>query len=274
MSMTTFLRALRGFARAWLKWPFYILYEKRLLAKSRDWRLPEHIGIVLDGNRRWARDQGMCNVVQGHARGADHLHDVLDWCFQLNIRVVTVWVFSTENFRRDGDEVGALLDLIEQRTRSLVDNAQLHENQVRVRYIGRLNLLPESLQEAIAQAQEATADYDRFMLNVAIAYGGRQEITDAFRDYVADLCRRGEPMPEALDDMDPDALKPYLYTADMPDPDLLIRTSGEVRLSGFLLWQSAYSEYYFCDTFWPEFRHIDFLRALRSYDRRHRRHGR
>ncbi len=269
MSAQLFGRQLRNL----IKWPFYRVYERRLFRKARRWELPQHIGIILDGNRRYAREVGLSNVIDGHARGADKIHDVLGWCFDLNISNVTVWVFSTDNFSRQQEEVDGLMQLFEEKTLAMVNDRQVHENQVRVQYIGRLDQLPESLQEAIAKAEDATRDYTRFTLNVAVAYGGREEIIDGVRHYIRDKCETGTDLEVVLNEMEPDSLSPYLYAANVPDPDLIIRTSGEVRLSGFLLWQSAYSEYYFCDTYWPEFRKIDFLRAVRSYNDRQRRYG-
>jgi short-chain Z-isoprenyl diphosphate synthase len=257
-----------------IKRPFYYLYEKRLAAKAAEWTLPKHVGIILDGNRRWARAAGLGDVTAGHARGADKLEEFLQWCLDLKIPAVTIWVFSTDNFNRDQAEVAGLVKLFEERTLQLISDPAIHRNQVRLCYIGRLEQLPASLQTAIQQAQDATSNYSRFRLNVAIAYGGREEILDGFRNCLRDKCRNGKPLEEVLTELTPEHLQPYLYSPDLPDPDLIIRTSGEVRLSGFLLWQSAYAEYYFCDTYWPEFRRIDFLRALRSYDTRQRRYGR
>lgn len=268
------LRTLGSAVVSILKWPFYKLYEKRLEVAVKSWRLPHHIGIIMDGNRRYARASGGAHVSWGHAKGADKLQQVLSWCYDAGIPVVTVWSFSLDNFERDTSEVAALLKLFEDRTRELAERSEVHDNGVRVRYIGKLSLLPESLQEAIRGVEEATAGYDRFHLNIAMAYGGREEITDAFRSFLAERLRRGESLEQALAALEDEAIEPYLYTSGLPEPDLIVRTSGEVRLSGFLLWQSAYSEFYFCDTFWPAFRRIDFLRALRSHHQRKRRFGR
>lgn len=257
-----------------LKWPFYKLYERRLEAAMKRWVLPRHIGIIMDGNRRFARAQGSAHVSFGHARGADKLQQVLSWCYDAEIPVVTVWSFSLDNFARDTSEVEALLELFEDRTRELASRSEVHDNGVRVRYIGKLELLPESLREAIRAVEEATAGYDRFHLNIAMAYGGRQEITDAFRKFLTEQGAAGRTLEDAVAELDDTAIEPYLYTYGLPEPDLILRTSGEVRLSGFLLWQSAYSEFYFCDTHWPAFRRIDFLRALRSHHQRQRRYGR
>jgi len=254
--------------------PFYRLYENWLSTQALSWKLPKHIGIIMDGNRRFARQLGAEDVAVGHRIGADKLREMLDWCFAHNIPVVTVWGFSLDNFNRDSEEVRTLLELFEVKTREMVTSPDLHDNHVRVRFIGRRDLLPLSLQGAIDEVERATGHYDRFVLNIALAYGGREEISDAFRDYLGHQLATGKDLEGALKDFNPHALERYLYTSGLPEPDLIIRTSGEVRMSGFLMWQSAYSEYYFCDTNWPAFRHIDFLRALRSYDDRARRFGR
>lgn len=253
--------------------PFYATYEQSLAAQSSRWRKPKHIGIVMDGNRRFARILGS-DVSYGHKIGADKLREMLDWCFECEIPVVTVWGFAIDNFKRSTAEVQALLELFEIKTLEMVDSRDLHDNQVRVRFIGRLDLLPESLKAAIAKVEAATAKYDRFVLNIALAYGGREEISDAFVEYLKHKERTGRNLADAIADFNPKALERYLYTSGLPEPDLLVRTSGEVRMSGFMLWQGAQAEYYFCDTNWPAFRRIDFLRALRSFDQRQRRFGR
>lgn len=261
------------FAKDLIKRPFYAVYERRLASEVPDWDLPRHIGIIMDGNRRFARELGQRRVLFGHARGAEKLREVLNWCYEVGIPVVTVWSFSLENFQRDSTEVKDLLSLFEQRTRELVTHEEIHENRVRVRYIGATELLPESLQGAIREAEEATRHYDRYQLNIAMAYGGRQEITEAFRAWMRSRAAAGDSFEQAIEGFDARSIEPHLYTYGQPEPDLILRTSGEVRLSGFLLWQSAYSEYYFCDAFWPAFRRIDLYRALRDYSNRHRRLG-
>ncbi len=260
--------------RGWIKRPFYALYERRLAAEVGTWRLPRHIGIIMDGNRRFARESGLASASAGHQRGADKLREVLSWCYEFGIPVVTVWSFSLDNLNRDTTEVEELLHLFERETLRLAEHSDVHTNQVRVRYLGKLEILPESLQEAIRGAEKATAAYERFQLNIAMAYGGREEITGAFRGYLEAELAAGKGLADALADFDDRAIEPHLYTNGLPEPDLILRTSGEVRLSGFLLWQSAYSEFYFCDTHWPAFRRIDLLRALRSYHQRQRRFGR
>lgn len=270
----------RQWHQAWLhlkqlvKAPFYYLYEKRLLSKVGTWTLPRHIGIIMDGNRRFARQTGLSSVSQGHLRGAQKLWEVLSWCYDVGVPVVTVWSFSLDNFRRGSTEVENLLALFEEKTRELAEHEEVHTNQVRVRYLGQLERLPEGLQKAISQAEEATSSYDRFQLNIAMAYGGRQEIVQAFRRYLRDAKERGQSFDEVVDSFRVESIEPYLYTYGQPEPDLILRTSGEIRLGGFLLWQSAYSEFYFCEANWPALRRIDLLRALRSYHQRQRRLGR
>ncbi|OGB91997.1 MAG: UDP pyrophosphate synthase [candidate division NC10 bacterium RIFCSPLOWO2_12_FULL_66_18] len=252
----------------------YRLYERRLLAELRGAPLPRHIGLILDGDRRFARRRGLRDVLQGHERGAAKLEEALDWFEELGIRMVTIWFLSTENLTRPQEELERLLSLIERKMREAAVDPKIHRRQVRIRAIGQLDLLPPSLRDAIRIAEEATAIYENFSLNVAVGYGGRQEVADAVRGLLRDWGRQGLTLGEIADRLTADVIGKYLYTYDLPDPDLIIRTSGEVRLSGFLLWQSAYSEYYFCDAYWPAFRKIDLLRAIRSYQQRQRRFGR
>lgn len=251
----------------------YETYRRRLEAEMNSWAIPHHVGIIMDGNRRFARNLNANSVAVGHRLGADKLDEVLSWCEEVGIRVVTVWGFSVDNFERSDDEVADLMRLFEDRFTKLVSDERIHRDQIRVRSIGRTDMLPESVQNAIASAEAATAHYDRRHLNVGIAYGGREEVLDAIRQHLRAEAERGRSLSEVADELDAATVEQYLYASGMPDPDLVIRTSGEVRTSGFLLWQSAYSEYYFCDANWPEFRKIDFLRALRSYHRRKRRYG-
>ena len=252
----------------------YRLYERRLLAEIRRQSLPRHIGLILDGNRRFARQLGLAEIIQGHKRGAAKLEEALEWCEELGIRMVTIWILSTENLMRPPEELGGLLSLIERKMRQVAVGPKIHGRQVRIRAIGRLDVLPSSLRDAIRAAEEATANYENFCLNVAVGYGGRQEVVDAVQSLLRDWGGQGMSLGEIADRLTADVIGKYLYTYDLPDPDLIIRTSGEVRLSGFLLWQSAYSEYYFCDAYWPAFRKIDLLRAIRSYQQRQRRFGR
>ncbi len=269
-----FSTGLWQFVKELIKRPFYALYLRRLRVQAHAWRHPRHIGVIMDGNRRFARAQGKLSPLEGHQLGAQKLHDVLTWCYDLGIRVVTVWCFSLDNFQRSAAEVEGLLRLFEDKTREIAKGKQVHERQVRVRFIGRIELLPESLREEIRKVEESTGGYRQFQLNIAMAYGGREEIADALRRYLADRKSQGTTFEDMLAGLDAAAIGQYLYTSGQPDPDLILRTSGEVRLSGFLLWQSVYSEFYFCDSTWPAFREIDFLRALRSFDVRQRRYGR
>jgi short-chain Z-isoprenyl diphosphate synthase len=257
-----------------VKTPFYAFYLRRLRSKSKGWKHPHHLGIIMDGNRRFAQRWGLRHAIHGHRRGAEKLREVLEWCRGNQVKVVTVWCFSLENFQRSNEEVEALLGLFEDKTREMAEDDHVHDHRIRVRYIGRLELLPDSLRREIARVEELTAEYDQFELNIAMAYGGRQEIADAFRRHIAERTAQGAGLDEILAGLDAHSIDPYLYTSGQPEPDLILRTSGEVRLSGFLLWQSAYSEFYFCDSNWPAFREIDFLRALRAYDERQRRFGR
>jgi short-chain Z-isoprenyl diphosphate synthase len=257
-----------------IKAPLYAVYERRLSAQAPTWRKPRHVGIIMDGNRRFARELGFLPVAAGHREGAAKLREVLGWFREFDITVATLWTFSLENFNRNDDEVKALLELFEDHTIELTDSAEIHDNRIRVRYIGQTQLLPASLQRAIRNIEERTRHYDNYELNLAMAYGGREEITDAVKRYLRDQAKDGAKLTEVADALNADSIGDYLYTSGQPEPDLILRTSGEIRLSGFLLWQSVNSEFYFCDTYWPAFRRIDFLRALRSFDERHRRFGR
>jgi short-chain Z-isoprenyl diphosphate synthase len=231
------------------------------------------VGIILDGNRRWARAQGLRDPIEAYRAGAEKLDEVLAWCADLGIPAVTLWAFSTENLTRAPEEVEGLMSVIEAKLNTIADDPRIHRRRVRVRVVGKLDLLPDSTLAAAQRAEAATADYGDLVLSFALAYGGRQEIADAVRRLIGDRAKQGASIEEIVESVSQEEIGRYLYTADLPDPDLIIRTSGEVRLSGFLLWQSAYSEFYFCDVHWPAFRKIDFLRAIRSYQQRDRRFG-
>jgi short-chain Z-isoprenyl diphosphate synthase len=249
----------------------YRLYEWRLTRKIEHQPLPRHIGVILDGHRRFARASGM-SIREGYALGAAKTEDLLRWCTALGIRTVTLWLLSTDNLERDADELRAILGVIEERISDWVRNGLAGELGMQIRPIGKLDLLPPGALEVLQHAEVATREHGRLRLNIAVGYGGREEIVDAVRAYLRD--RVLFSVEAALDDLTPDAVAKYLYTYDCPDPDLIIRTSGEVRLSGFMLWQSAHSEFHFCDAYWPQFRRTDFLRAIRSFQERHRRFGR
>jgi len=251
----------------------YYLYERRLLHQVREGLLPGHVGIILDGNRRYARQHGLTDPQDIYRLGAQKLDEVLDWCGEIQIPALTLWLFSTENLRRSPEEVSGILDAIEEKLRMLAQAPQIHRQRVRVQAVGKLELLPDSTVAAIRAAEGATGTYNTMVLTIAVAYAGREEIADAVRALLQDKAKQGKGLQDIMDEITQKEIGRYLYAADLPDPDLIIRTSGEIRLSGFLLWQSAYSEFYFSDVYWPAFRKIDFLRAIRSYQQRHRRFG-
>lgn len=256
-----------------LKKLLYQLYEGRLFAGVRRSPVPRHIGLIQDGHRRYARESGLSSPREGYLLGADKTEEVLTWCAALGIPVVTLWWLSTENLARESDEVAAILQVIEERMSEWSRGRLVQQLGIRVRTVGKLELLPASVREVLQNVESATQGYNRMLLNVGVGYGGRQEIADAMRRYLRDRFTHKVPPEEIIAGLTPEAVDKFLYTHDCPDPDLIIRTSGEVRLSGFLLWQSAYSAFYFCDVYWPAFRKIDFLRAIRSYQQRDRRFG-
>jgi tritrans,polycis-undecaprenyl-diphosphate synthase [geranylgeranyl-diphosphate specific] len=208
-------------------------------------------------------------VTDGHKKGEEKLEEVMDWCLKLNIRILTVFAFSTENFERNDDEVEFLMDLLETTLFRFAEDERIHRNKIALRVIGDRTLIPERVLEAVRCAEGKTAGYSDFQLNVAIAYGGRQEITQAVRE-IASKVKEGSM---DIADITEESISNNLYTFDLPDPELILRTSGELRISNFLLWQLAYSEFYFSDVFWPGFRYVDFLRAIRAFQQRSRRYG-
>jgi len=248
----------------------YRVYEGWLWRQVGHGDKPEHIAIILDGNRRWASEKVM-NPWFGHEKGADKVEQLLDWCLKLDVKSITLYAFSTENFRRSGGEVTEIMRIAQERFQKLLTDKRIHGDKIRVKVIGRVNLLPEDFQQLIADVEKTTSKYDQHFLNFAFAYGGRAEIVDAAKR-IAEEVHEGKLDPENVDEK---TFEQHLYTSHMPnqDPDLIIRTSGEERLSGFLLWQSAYSELVFLDVYWPDFRVIDLLRAVRTFQRRKRRFG-
>jgi tritrans,polycis-undecaprenyl-diphosphate synthase [geranylgeranyl-diphosphate specific] len=248
----------------------YKVYEKWLRYQVKNDVKPEHMAIILDGNRRWASERTL-NPWLGHEKGAEKVEQLLDWCLKLDVKSITIYAFSTENFRRSMNEVKEIMRIADEQFRKVLTDERIHKNKVRVKVIGRVSLLPKSLQQLIMDVENATQNYDEHFLNIALAYGGRAEIVDAARK-IAEKVHMGELNPEKIDEQ---TFEQYLYTSHMSkqDPDLIIRTSGEERLSGFLLWQSAYSELFFLDVYWPDFRFIDLLRAVRVYQKRKRRFG-
>ena len=248
----------------------YSLYEKWLWQQIKNDAKPEHIAIILDGNRRWAQNHSLTPNL-GHYYGADRTEEVLKWCLNIGVKTITLYAFSTENFTRSNEEIGEIMSLFEKKLRQILEDEDIHKHRVRIKAIGRLNLLPESLQQLIVKVEDATKDYEGHFLNIAMAYGGRAEIVDAAKEIAQNIIA-GRMQPDEINE---DVFAKYLYTAHLPnqEPDLIIRTSGEERLSGFLLYQSAYSELCFLDVYWPEFRIIDILRAVRTFQKRKRRFG-
>ncbi len=248
----------------------YKLYEKWLWRQTKNGTKPEHIAIILDGNRRWASDKSL-NPWTGHEKGAARVEQLIDWCLKLGVKSVTLYAFSTENFRRSKKEVTEIMRIAGENLRRVLTDERIHKNNVHVKVIGRVNLLSEELQQLIHEVEAATQGYNEHFLNLAFAYGGRAEIVDAAKK-IAEKVHAGEL---TIDKIDEETFEKYLYTSHMPkqDSDLIIRTSGEERLSGFLLWQSVYSELYFLEAYWPDFRLIDLLRAVRTFQSRKRRFG-
>jgi short-chain Z-isoprenyl diphosphate synthase len=259
----------KQFIKSQIKRVLYPIYERRLLTRLDFSQTPRHVGIILDGNRRWAKSALGAKAEVGHQHGAAKIFEVLNWCEQARVEVVTLWLLSTDNFKkRDGEELEALLKIIND---AVTDLAELSKYQVRV--LGSVELFPSWMQEKLAEAERKSANFGAMIVNAAIGYGGRQEIVDAVKGYLNEGANSGKSATELSAELSIEAIGNHLYTKGLPDPELLIRTSGEQRLGGFLLWQSALSEFYFCEAYWPDFRRVDFLRALRAYSQRHRRFG-
>lgn len=259
--------------RKLVKSALYPLYERRLVRSLDFSQTPHHVGVILDGNRRWAKanqvddhDIGVSNSARGHRAGAEKIIEFLGWCDEADVRVVTLWLLSTDNFKRSQEELDALLQIIGETVDALAATKRWN-----IKAVGALDLLPDWLAKKLSDLKPFRDD--GVEVNVAISYGGRREIVDAVKSYLAASAQGGKSLSAAADSLDADEISKYLYTAGQPDPELIIRTSGEQRLGGFLLWQSALSEYYFCEAYWPDFRRVDFFRALRAYSLRHRRFG-
>src|ERR687896_269756 len=245
----------------------YRLYERRLERSLPPGACPRHVGVILDGNRRWARSMGLSDINTGHQRGADKISELLQWCTEAGVELVTLWLLSTDNLGRPVRELEALLQIIENTVQGLVE-AGWH-----IKPVGALDLLPDKTARVLKDAEEQTSDAPGLIVNVAVGYGGRREIADAVRSLLHEHAARGTSLDELAQIIDVEHIADHLYTKGQPDPDLVIRTSGEQRLGGFLLWQSARSEFYFCEAYWPDFRRVDFLRAIRAYALRERRYG-
>lgn len=247
----------------------YPLYEARLQRELRGASQPTHIAVIVDGNRRWAREAGFTDVSHGHRVGAKKVAELVDWCADTDVEVVTVYLLSTENLSRSSDEIDTLYEIISGVISELADA----DANCRVRLVGHLRLLPEEVSRRMQETAATTTEHTGVTVNIAVGYGGRQEIVDAVRTLIDEQAAAGTPAGEISEHVTTESVTDHLYTSGQPDPDLVIRTSGEQRLSGFLLWQAAYSEIWFTDTHWPAFRKIDFLRALRDYSQRSRRFG-
>lgn len=256
-----------------LKSLVYPIYEKRLLARLDLQNTPHHVGVILDGNRRWSKENpspsGDTSSRRGHRAGGEKILELLDWCEATQIKVVTLWLLSSDNFKRDSAELDSLYQIITETVEKLRSTGRW-----RIKPMGSFELLPPDLRESLKDVEEATAaNTDGIIVNVAIGYGGRLEIVDAVKRFIADAAQFGKSATEISEAISAEKIDQFLYTAGLPDPELVIRTSGEQRLGGFLLWQSHQSEFYFCEAYWPDFRKVDFLRALRSYALRERRLG-
>jgi short-chain Z-isoprenyl diphosphate synthase len=273
VSMPPKWRSLARKCRNAMLGPVYRVYERRLLREVRAHPVPRHIGLILDGNRRFARQNNLNQPNDIYMAGANKLDQLLDWCLELEIPAITLWVFSTQNSKRPPAEVTGIFAAVEKKLNSLASDNQFHSRRVRVRAVGRLELLPTSTLAAVRAAENVTKDYSGMHLTIAAAYGGREEIVDAVRGLLREQLAQNKTLKETVDLITPDSIGRFLYAPDLPDPELIIRTSGEIRLSGFLLWQSVFSEFYFTDVYWPAFRRIDFLRALRAFQHRQRRFG-
>ncbi len=245
----------------------YTAYAGRVRRRLDADRTPRHVGVILDGNRRWASVKGSSSE-SGHRAGAARIAEFLGWCEEAGVEVVTLWLLSTDNLQRDPAELAPLLGIIEETARDLADSGHW-----RVHPVGALDLLPDEFAATLKSVGEQTADNQGLIVNMAIGYGGRREVVDAVRSLLQEHHEKGTGLDDLAQVLDAEHISDHLYTKGQPDPDLVIRTSGEQRLSGFLLWQSAHSEFYFCEALWPDFREVDFLRALRAYSQRQRRFG-
>lgn len=245
----------------------YGLYERRLANDLSDDEIPRHVGIILDGNRRWATEQGSSSAA-GHRAGAARIAEFLDWCDEVGVEVVTLWLLSTDNLDRPPEELDPLLRIIEDAVEELAGSGKWA-----IRHVGAKEPLPDRTRAILEECERKTSTVAGMTVNVAIGYGGRQELVDAVRALLQEEAAAGTSLEDLAAVLDVEHISAHLYTKGQPDPDLVIRTSGEQRLSGFLLWQSAHSEFWFCEAYWPDFRRVDFLRALRDYAARERRYG-
>lgn len=247
----------------------YGLYQNRLRRQLAARDLPHHVAMIIDGNRRWARLRELETAAHGHRAGAAKYREFLEWCDDIGIRVATLYLLSTDNLTgRGSDELEGLFEIIGDLAEDLS-----HFRDWRIQHVGSVEGLPAGLRERLAEAEKRTAENTGLHVNLAIGYGGRREIADAMRSIVEKHQEKGGTLDDLADLLTPELISEHLYTGGQPDPDLIIRTSGEQRISDFMLWQSAHSELYFVEALGPDLREVDFLRALRDFGRRHRRFG-
>ena len=242
----------------------YRVYSHFLWNQIKDKKPPHHVAFIMDGNRRWAESKRF-DRTRGHEFGVKKLKEIVEWVWDANIEVLTIFAFSNENFSRTPEEVNKLMTLFKENFLELVTTPEIHQHKIKVKAIGHLESLPPDVQEAICKAEDATKDYHERLFQIAIGYAGRTELVDAIKGIINDKI--------PAEDVNEELVHKYLYTSGIKDPDLIIRTSGEERLSGFLIWQSAYSELYFADVYFPSFRKIDLWRAIRTFQSRQRRYG-
>ena len=248
----------------------YKIYGKRLEKEIQRGDIPNHVAVILDGNRRWA-ERHLTVPREGHWKGADSVENLLDWCEELDIKIITLYALSAENLERKDEELEYLYELIHRRLEKLFNDSRIHRNRMRVKAIGSIELLPDSIKQVLKKLDNATKEYDDHFLNIALAYGGQNELVDAVKK-IGEKIKNGSL---SIEEVNKKEIESNLYTSHLPQssPDMILRTSGEKRLSGFLMWQSAYSELIFMDIFWPEFRKIDLMRAIRIFQERKRRIG-
>ena len=242
--------------------------DLKLIEQTKKNPMPKHVAIIMDGNRRFASGLGL-SADAGHLFGRDKIEEVLEWCFELGIPNLTVYAFSTENFQRSQNEIKTLMDLCKNELDKATKDSRIHKNKVRIRILGRLDSLPEDIAESAKRIMEETKDYGEYSFNIALAYGGREEILQAIKKIAKDV----KENKIEIDEIKEPVISKYLYTNGLPDPDIILRTSGEERISNFLLWQLAYSEFYFSDVYWPAFQKRDFLEAIQTVQKRKRRYG-
>lgn len=249
--------------------PVYRIYQRRLSSQVRNGNVPVHAAFILDGNRRYATMHGYERML-GHTLGADKVEELIMWCYDVGIKIVTLYAFSTENFRRQQEEIENIMTLATERFETILADERIHERKIHINHIGDEAALPPKLRKAVRDAEEATRDYDARYLNICLAYGSRDEIVSAVKS-IAQKAKDGSVSP---DDITMETLREHLLTSSLPDPDIIVRTGGETRLSNFLLFQAAYAELFFTDVYLPAFRKIDLLRLVRDYQKRERRYGR